>query len=110
MNELIKSSNAVGSYKKSYDLGDAYLYNVETKTLTINNTTQAILTKKELELLDFLCKNNNQTISYATIKEAVWNNENISKSTIRDMISKLKKKIPHINIENISSFGYIFKL
>ena len=52
------------------------------------------LTKKELEVLDILCKNINKNISYEYLKD-------ISDSTVRDVVSRLKKKLDDINIENI---------
>ena len=57
------------------------------------------LTKKELEVLDILCKNINKHISYEYLKDIVWINKNISDSTVRDVVSRLKKKLDDINIE-----------
>ena len=67
------------------------------------------LTKKELEVLDILCKNINKNISYEYLKDIVWINKDISNSTVRDVVSRLKKKLDDINIENISNFGYVLK-
>jgi DNA-binding response OmpR family regulator len=67
------------------------------------------LTKKELEVLDILCKNINKNISYEYLKDIVWINKDISDSTVRDVVSRLKKKLDDINIENISNFGYVLK-
>lgn len=61
-----------------------------------------VLTKKELEVLDILCKNINKNISYEYLKD-------ISDSTVRDVVSRLKKKLDDINIENIYNFGYVLK-
>mgnify|MGYP003800359701 CR=1 FL=1 len=58
------------------------------------------LTKKELEVLDILCKNINKNISYEYLKDIVWINKDISDSTVRDVVSRLKKKLDDINIEN----------
>lgn len=67
------------------------------------------LTKKELEVLDIFCKNINKNISYEYLKDIVWINKDISDSTVRDVVSRLKKKLDDINIENISNFGYVLK-
>ena len=67
------------------------------------------LTKKEIEVLDILCKNLNKNISYEYLKDIVWINKDISDSTVRDVVSRLKKKLDDINIENISNFGYVLK-
>ena len=58
------------------------------------------LTKKELEVLDILCKNINKNISYEYLKDIVWINKDISDSTVQNVVSRLKKKLDNINIEN----------
>ena len=93
---------------KEIDLSEKYIYYFDSKTLTFNNCVVA-LTKKELEVLDILCKNINKNISYEYLKDIVWINKDISDSTVRDVVSRLKKKLVNINIENISNFGYILK-
>ncbi|MDY0233712.1 MAG: response regulator [Sulfurimonas sp.] len=90
------------------DLSKDYLYHIDSKTLTLYNNP-IDLTKKELEFLDILCSNLNQNVSYNHLKESIWPQKEISDSTVRDVVSRLKKKIPHIYIENISNYGYILK-
>jgi DNA-binding response OmpR family regulator len=90
------------------DLSKDYLYHIDSKTLTLHNNP-IDLTKKELEFLDILCSNLNQNVSYNHLKESIWPQKEISDSTVRDVVSRLKKKIPHIYIENISNYGYILK-
>lgn len=108
----IKEFSSIDNYpkncKKFFDLGEDYIYCFESKTLTFKNTPLS-LTKKEIEVLNIFCNNINHNISYEYIKDIVWPNKDISDSTIRDIISRLKKKIPHISIENISNYGYILK-
>ncbi|MGH2307673.1 response regulator [Aliarcobacter sp. ERUVET-8] len=93
---------------KKIDLSEKYIYYFDSKTLTFNNCVVA-LTKKELEVLDILCKNINKNIFYEYLKDIVWINKDISDSTVRDVVSRLKKKLDDINIENISNFGYVLK-
>lgn len=100
--EIIQKSNTI------IDLGNEQKYNLTNKTFTINNKT-VDLTKKELDLLNIFCKNINHNISYDTLKDKVWENPNISNSTIRDTISRLKRKTPNLNIKNIMNFGYVLK-
>ncbi len=94
---------------KKLSLSKHCTYDFVTKTLTFYNTP-VVLTKKELDLLDIFCHNINQNISYAYLKEKIWATKDISDSTVRDTFSRLKKKIPHIEFENISNFGYILKI
>lgn len=83
-------------------------YNLTNKTFYVNNKPIP-LTKIELDVLYIFCQNLNRNITYNTLKEKVWNNKDIAYSTIRDTISRLKKKIPTLNIENIVNYGYILK-
>lgn len=91
------------------DLGKGQKFNFINNTFSINNIA-IHLTKNELNTLSLLCKNLNQNISYDVLKEHVWKEKDISDSNIRDTISRLKKKTPNLNIENIINLGYILKL
>lgn len=101
--------NLIIKNKCIIDFGENQLFDVSKETLFINNTP-INLTKKELDVLKVFCLNINQNISYEVLKQKVWNNEDISNSTIRDTISRLKKKVSTLNIENIINFGYILKI
>lgn len=90
------------------DLGMNQKYDFSNKTFYVNNTA-INLTTNELEVLYIFSKNINQNISYSRLKESVWNNKDISNSTIRDTVSRLKRKTPNLNIDNIVNFGYILK-
>lgn len=91
------------------ELSHGQKYNFSNKTFYVNNIAIQ-LTQKELDVLYILCKNSNQNISYDTLKENIWNNKEITTSTIRDTISRLKRKAPNLRIENVISFGYILKI
>lgn len=90
------------------DLGHMQQFNKATKTLFVN-TLPLNLTNKETQLLSFFCSNMNQNVAYDTLKQEVWVNDEISNSTIRDTIARLKKKVPKLNLENIISYGYVLK-
>ena len=89
-------------------IGEKHIYDLYTKTLCIDGIP-VNLTKKELDILCVLCININLNVSFLTIKDIVWSDKNISNSTIRDTILRLRKKAPKLNIESISGFGYILK-
>lgn len=90
------------------ELGYEQKYNLSTQTFYIHNIP-INLTKKETDILYLFCKNLNQNISYETMRDNIWDNKEISNSTIRDTISRLKKKAPDLEIETIINFGYILK-
>ena len=85
-----------------------YKFDLDTKTFTIDNNVIK-LSKNELKLLDVLCKNINQCVPYAMIKDYVWENKTIADSTMRDTISRLRRKANDIDIESFSGVGYCLK-
>jgi len=97
------------SKKTILTLNSLYSYDLDTKTLFIDNTPIK-LTKKELEILYIFCTNINTNISYESFRESIWNSSNISNSTIRDTISRMRKKMEYLNIENIINYGYILRV
>lgn len=67
------------------------------------------LTKKELLLLDLLLTTNNKTYSFSEIIYHLWDDDDEVKdniSNLKNMISRLRNKIPELNIENIYGLGY----
>lgn len=91
------------------ELGNYQKFNLENSTFYIKNLVVP-LTKKESDILSVLCKNLNKNISYESLSTYVWNDKEIAHSTIRDTISRLKKKTPHLKIETVINFGYILKV
>jgi DNA-binding response OmpR family regulator len=90
------------------NLGDGQIYNLPNKTFTVNRTV-IDFTEKERNVFFVLSQNLNQNVSYDILKYIVWENNDISNSTIRDIVSRIKRKAPILNIENIINFGYILK-
>jgi len=105
-----KSKEEIKPIKKddSISLSLGQKYNTFTKTFYINNVV-IDLTKMELNVLHLFCTNLNRNMSYDILREKVWENKDISNSTIRDTISRLKRKTPNLNIENVINHGYILK-
>ncbi|MDK2091585.1 response regulator [Aliarcobacter butzleri] len=103
-----KTNKSIDDKSSIVRINEDYSYNFDTKTLTRNGKVFD-LTKKELVLLDFFCHNLNQNVSYDVMREYIWHSTNVSSSTIRDIVSRLKNKVPNLNIENIVNYGYILK-
>lgn len=106
INNSIQEEKAIENLVK---ISTFICYDIEKQTVFENNIPIKF-TKKELELLDYFCKSPNQNISYDTLIKIIWNDKDISHSTIRDIISRIKKKIKNIDLENINNFGYILHL
>ncbi len=86
-------------------LGDGYIFNFDKKIL-YKDESAIRLTAKELSMLMILCKRVDGLVTNMEICEYVWNDKSVSESTIRDLVYRLRKKAPEINIESIPSLGY----
>lgn len=90
------------------DLKNEYTYSTQTKLLTIKDKIIS-LTAKESELLEFFIQNQNSVTSCDTLRQCIWNEKIVADSTLREVILRLRKKAPLLDIENIVGLGYIFK-
>ncbi|MGB3750506.1 MAG: winged helix-turn-helix domain-containing protein, partial [Arcobacteraceae bacterium] len=72
-----------------------------------NGEKEIVLTQKEYELLLFLVKNKNKSISNTLIEEQLWNNEEyINSNVIQVTIYNLRKKLGKDFIKSSRGFGY----
>ena len=89
-------------------LSDTLFWNKKTQELIDNN--QAVkLTKKELILISLLLKYPEKTNNNEEIISLMWADDfdkNPDITNLKNIISRLRKKVPSLNIENIYSFGY----
>ena len=108
------------SYKKYIEIEKKYIieidteffWNQKTKTLSKNNLPIK-LTKKELLLLELLLNCNNKVYSISEIACYLWDEdsgENDYVANLKNIISRLRNKIPVINIENVYGLGYMIKI
>ena len=65
------------------------------------------LTKREKEFINLLIENKNLLVKMETIKENLWEVENISDERVRTFIKRLRAKTSKDLIENVSSQGYM---
>ncbi|RXJ80102.1 response regulator transcription factor [Arcobacter sp. F2176] len=87
---------------------DDIFYNYIEKKLYKHNIENAIpLTSNEILLLDFLIIHDQRLISQEEIKATIWEDEEYATdSALKNLISKLRKKIGKNSIINTSGFGY----
>lgn len=88
---------------------DKNLYwNKETKQFFLDEQNIK-LTKKEIRLVDLLLKYSEKTHTIEEILNYLWHDDENSSPTIsnlKNIVSRLRKKIPLLDIENIYGFGY----
>ncbi len=87
-------------------------WNKQTKQL-IFNEENVKLTKKEIKLLDILLKYAEKTHTVEELLNCLWSDQDEtipSVTNLKNIISRLRKKIPALDIENIYGFGYRLNL
>ena len=90
------------------NLTPAVCWNKELKKLT-KNDMDVKLSKKEILIVDFLIQITEKTRTVEELISYVWNDEKYSSPTVinlNNIIARLRKKIPEVDIENVYGFGY----
>ncbi|MDR2790101.1 MAG: response regulator transcription factor [Campylobacteraceae bacterium] len=83
---------------------------IDTNKETIYEDDEPIfLTQTNNKIFWLLCYNLNRLVSYEMIEDYVYYGESINKSAVHTAILRIKKRLPDINIDNISNAGYILK-
>lgn len=100
--EIINNGNYIIDFENDIS------YNVMNKKLYNNkNDIEIDLTAKEIELLEYLISNNNRVVSHEEIKERVWDDSfDVTDSALKNLLTKLRKKIGKDSIKNISGVGF----
>ncbi|QDF28719.1 response regulator transcription factor [Halarcobacter anaerophilus] len=108
---LLLAINEISTYsitnKKIVELKEELLWNNELKELIFQNKNIE-LTNKEKLLLELLTSHANKVFSYDEIFFHVWNNynEEASFSALKNLIRRIRKKLPENTILNIFNEGY----
>jgi DNA-binding response OmpR family regulator len=105
---IVSMMLAISSFKEEFtwfNLSKGYMYNLDTKELTLNEEIIA-LTKKEQRLLELLLKHKNHIVPFSLIEGYVWMDHGATPDAIRMFINKLRKKIYSELIENLQGIGY----
>lgn len=84
-------------YKQRVFLNDYSFDKLKGKVFYKNS--EIALTKKELKLFELLFFYKNSYISYTLIKEKLWDDEFVSDTAIRIIISRFKKKLEYLDIK-----------
>ena len=108
--ELLARANALYRRALSVTTNKLHIHDItidiDSKRVT-KNEEEIILTQKEYELLLFLVKNKNKSISNTLIEEQLWNNEEyINSNVIQVTIYNLRKKLGKEFIKSSRGLGY----
>ena len=98
---ILENSRFIVSFKNDIN------YNVlQKKLIDKNKNVEISLTAKEIDLLDYLIKNN-RVVASEELKAAIWENEyEATESALKNLLNKIRKKIGKESIINISGVGY----
>lgn len=86
-------------------------WNKNNKTLIFDNQNIK-LTKKELQFLEILIEDENKIHKIEDIISVLWEDEFLGKdyiSNLKNIISRLRNKVPSLKIENLYGMGYKIK-
>ena len=90
------------------DLGNAYSYDLQEAKLFYQGY-YVPCTNNEAKLLHLFCKNYDNVVSLEEIQYTIWKDKDIGISTIRDTISRIRRKLPTVEIVSVTGIGYILK-
>ena len=108
LKEAVEQYNEISGEKETLELGEALIWNLNTKKLTLNDT-DIKLTKHEISLFDLLTLQKDRVFSIEEISYKLWDDIDdleTSATKIKDIIKRLRKKLPNDTIENIYGVGY----
>ncbi len=89
-------------------LSEGYSFNESSDTLTFYNEPQTI-PNRQLQIIKLLAEYRGSIVTYDTLRDYIWENDEIDNATIRAEVSRLKKNLKEDFIVNIRSMGYMIK-
>ncbi len=108
LNDAIEQLQQINSKTKMIYFGDDYYWDKQNKQLFYDDK-QIKLTKNEIALLDLLFSSKDKIFSIDEISIELWSElDDLDNSTqkLKDIIKRLRKKLPKNMIENIYGVGY----
>ncbi|RXJ87545.1 response regulator transcription factor [Arcobacter sp. CECT 8985] len=102
-----KNQNKIENFNH-IKLNDNLIWDIQTKQLLKNNK-DVKLTKKENLLIELLLKVPEKTTSIEQIVSILWEDnidKNVDIKNLKNIVSRLRKKLPELSIENIYGLGY----
>lgn len=115
IDKTIKKSFKTKAYtleKEKLYLNDELYWDPLEKTIYIKEK-QIKLTKKEMMFLDMLCGRVNQVVSTDDIIYTLWEDSidiDSNIANLKNLISRIRIKIPNLNIENVYGLGYKLRM
>ncbi|MBE0491873.1 MAG: response regulator transcription factor [Sulfurospirillum sp.] len=106
INQIVQRAKKDMHHKR---LSQQYSYDCDSLTLYYGDIPQ-ILSKRQLQIIQYLAHNRSFVCSYDMFREFVWSDDAIDDATIRAEINRLKKNLKEDFITNIRGIGYTIRL
>lgn len=90
---------------RKIELADHYSWNIERKELFYYNNVVE-LTSKEKKLLELLFSKQNKIFSYNEIFEYFWEDDTFTLNSLKNIVKRVRKKLPADTIINVFNEGY----
>ena len=103
--ELLQSVANLFNPLVEQNITEKLSYNFLSKQL-IFTSKKINLTKKEILLIELLLENKTQIITTQMIQRSVWQEHIMSDSAIKNLIFRLRKKVPEKFISTLQGVGY----
>jgi DNA-binding response OmpR family regulator len=91
------------------ELSHGYVYDIQKKVMLKNNNP-INLTKKEEQLLHILVQNKNTIVKNEHVDLVIWHEHNTYDENRRQLLFRLRRKVPELDIQTIKGDGYILKI
>ncbi len=94
-----------------FSLSNQIIWDKQRECLKVN-AHQVLLTEKERRLLNLLIKNHGKMVSYEKIIVTLWDDaieRDISIDSVKNQVSKLRKKLSYNQISSVYGEGYRLK-
>lgn len=111
MRKSLKRKENLNISQKLYLSDDLYWDSIEKSIY--KDEKQVKLTKKEIMFLDILCRRINQVVNTEDIVYTLWEDDievDSNIANLKNLISRIRVKIPNLNIENVYGLGYKLRM
>jgi len=102
---VVESTKVIDDNSIKYIKVGKYVYDVDLNILLINKSP-VLLGKNELICMKALILNTAPVISAKDLMKKIWINNENNLSSLRELISRLRKKLPGLEINSIPNIGY----
>lgn len=118
-NDLLAMISVVASRLKSERtaLADALEYEMpnDDECIKLDHTMRRIickdrsipLSKNEFTCIDYLLQYRDVIVGYDDLKNRVWDEKEVREATLRELINRIRKKVPCLSITNVYGQGYV---